>query len=147
MKKRFLYVIFSVFVSPLWSVAFAATGASCDVTTLHGAYGFEGMGWVEQKTQNGARFDPLNEVGKLVYDGKGAVSLSAIVSFHNAKPYPETASGVYSVNSDCTGAVSFNDNTGKLIATLELVIVKDGKEISTLYATPTFAMTFTQRKQ
>jgi hypothetical protein len=142
----YVYLLVGILSIAGQSTASADT-APCDVKTLQGRYSFAGTAWVEQRPQTGVRFDPLNEIGLLVYDGKGGVSLTASVSFQNKKPFTQKAIGEYSVMPDCTAIATLKDSSGAVVVQLQMVFASDGKEISTLYVRPTFSMSFTQKKR
>src|ERR1700730_18146032 len=102
--KRSLRFVVAV-VSILLPVA-AHAQSGCSTSSLNGAYGFVGAGFVPQKQQTSVRFDPISQVGLVSYDGNGKLSLALKTQYHG-----ETATaklvGEYEVANDCTGSVRF----------------------------------------
>jgi hypothetical protein len=68
--------------------------------------GFDIMG------DTAAQRTPFAQAGKEFFDGNGKMSGSFTAS-QNGKIVRGTYSGTYTVNSDCSGTVTFTDNTGK----------------------------------
>jgi hypothetical protein len=114
-----------------------AQGAQCSLRTLQGNYGntFQFL--------NLAPGSPVPQpigvnthlagagIGVTTFDGQGNFSGWTRVSLGGLIPPPATVWGTYTVNPDCTGSQVIN-YTGVPPATLDFVIVDNGKEVRTL---------------
>lgn len=89
---------------------------SCSNGTLSGVYGALIRG-----TSNSLPFAALDIV---TADGNGNFSGTATVAYNGAISQNVPLSATYSINSDCSGTVSFSSG-----ATQSLVITSDGEEV------------------
>lgn len=97
--------------------------------TLAGNYGFmQPSGFIAPgHSVNGAEV-PWQGVGILAFDGAGNFSATYSVSVNGNVFTNQTASGPYTVNSDCTGSLTFTSGNAAGYAA-NLVIVGGGTEI------------------
>ena len=111
--------------------------SGCSVTTIAGTYGFALNGLVSGSfngnPQRIGNFFPLTAVGTFSYDGHGTSSRSYTASF-GGQIFPNTDSGPYTINSDCTGTATYSDGTWNF------VIVGHGKEIKAMNVSPGVAV-------
>ena len=116
---------------------------TCSLETLDGRYGltFTGFGTRAPVPAPVGSFIPVAGVGVVTFDGKGSLSLSETVSF-GGNVAPLITSGTYTVNPDCTGSLNAINS-----ASLNLVIVNDGKEILAINTLPGRVATDTLVKQ
>lgn len=106
----------------------------CTDQTLVGHYGFTGEGFFTSSNT----FIPAADVGVFVSDGQGKISGSDTIS-SGGQITPRTFMGTYTVNSDCTGTVALNFNSG---LTVDIAIVLDdrGHEVRALQTNPKAAV-------
>jgi len=123
---------------------YASTG--CTNTTLTGRYAFSGPGFAPPKGRNGTDTWPFADVGVLTFDGAGNVSLSYTEAYNGVISTGYTGAGTYSVNSDCTGSVSFTSGDAGG-ATLSFIIIGGGTEAIGINTTNTLTATFDAKKQ
>jgi hypothetical protein len=91
--------------------------------TMNGIYVISGSG-----TFGGS---PFTLVGKVTYDGQGHGSITYSASVGGTIYRGITATGVYTVNADCTGSKTFTDSTGNT-SHYDFVITPDGSKITWL---------------
>ncbi len=91
--------------------------AQCTQATLTGTYVNSGSGL------NGSF--PAATVGTVTYDGHGAGSSTSTTTVGGVASRSVVATGVYTVNADCTGSETFGGATA-----MDFVLTPDGREIS-----------------
>ena len=109
------------------SMALAGDGQECSAKTIRGVYMFHASGY---NIVNGAAL-PKAIIETLVFDGDGNVSTPAVsISINGTilQP-PQGAPGIYTVNADCTGNLTFADAAGNKF---DLQINPNGSEINML---------------
>jgi hypothetical protein len=116
----------------------SAGDRSCDVSTLHGSYGFTESGPI-------VGFGSYAAVGTLTSDGKGNFIGAFTESFNGAIAYA-TLTGTYQVAPDCTGTATLHDSFGRT-GTRAFVILADAAEINYLFTDPGFVATGNAKKQ
>jgi hypothetical protein len=99
----------------------------CSNANLSGGYGF---------IVNGStpRSGPYSYVGRFVADGKGSVTGGGAQAVNGVISRPKFT-GTYTVKADCTGVANLKFDFGGE-ATLELIIVDDGKTVDIIVAGP-----------
>ena len=117
----------------------------CSEATLRGAYGIQMQG-----TRPSGPGGPIESVVGVVirhYDGRGGFSQVDNVKGSITGLVPDREGfGTYEVNEDCTGATHFQPGPGITIDE-KFVIVKKGREVLSMVATPAPVMiTTVQRK-
>jgi hypothetical protein len=103
--------------------------SGCTVAALSGSYGFNLQGnyyFVSQTGQVGRGY--LSGSGRLIFDGNGSISGSDTLG-DDGTILRGSLSGMYTVNSDCTGSLSFTDSN-KYGFTFDTVVVNGGKEVN-----------------
>jgi hypothetical protein len=111
----------------------------CSVATLNGNYGFKTTGFVKTEV-------PVAVVGLNTFDGAGNISATATLVNRGAIFTGVTTSGTYTVNSDCTGSITFTAGVASG-ETQNIVIVSGGTEIFGIDAVPSVTATFDAKKQ
>jgi len=103
MKLKALFLSAAVFPVFAVSVAWADSPGGCSLATLKGTYGGLDQGTI--LLDFGAPFPPAPfqgiVVGSTTYDGAGNLSINYMANF-GGLILPGTATGTYTVNSDCT---------------------------------------------
>jgi hypothetical protein len=99
----------------------------CKSATLTGAYAYLMTGQVFTTT---AGFIPFTDSGSLTWNGKGGVTGSSTLNVDGAIT-SRILTGTYTVNSDCTGSLTYTDNLGKS-GSINMVIIGSGTEIQFL---------------
>lgn len=79
-----------------------ADDKGCSIASLKGTFAYTGAGFI---TAPPAFAGPFMEVGTQIFDGKGGTTATAMAS-QNGNIIPMTATGTYTVNSDCTGTLT-----------------------------------------
>jgi hypothetical protein len=101
----------------------------CSLETLNGRYGLTFHGFAASPAPSNT-FIPVAGAGIVSFDGRGNLSISETVSF-GGQILPLELPGTYTVNSDCTGSLTTGNDVH-----LNLVIVRDGREILAINADP-----------
>ena len=102
-------------------------GGACSEKTLRGVYMFRASGHF---IMNGVAL-PKAIIETLVFDGRGNVStpeISLSVNGMIVQP-PQGSPGIYSVDADCTGTLTFSDGIGTMF---DLQIGPGGKAVNML---------------
>jgi hypothetical protein len=120
--------------------------SGCSVATLTGNYAVSGTGFTTPRSPEKGHEDPIAAVGVLAFDGAGNISFSYTFAFLGVIYTNQTGSGTYTLNSDCTGSISFTtgDAAG---ATFNVVIIGGGAEIFGIDTRASFTDTFDAQKQ
>ncbi len=116
--------------------------SGCSLGTLTGNYAFSNPGFTTPKAPVTGNEDPFAAVGVLTFDGVGGASVSFTLAFRGVITPGQSAPGTYTVNSDCTGSISF-----PTVVNFNTVIIGDGAEIFGIETTPSFTGTFDAKKQ
>jgi len=111
-----------VTTTPKHGVRAVYASSGCTDATLTGNYSFVYSGFTTPNRSVAGQEDPQAAVGVFTFDGAGNVSTSYAVSFRGVTSGSQSGTGTYSVNSDCTGSMSFttgdaaglNFNTARL---------------------------------
>lgn len=106
----------------------AANARSCSLSGVAGTYGY---------TTNGSipALGAVAGMGHITLDSSGNATGAQTVSFNGAI-VPETLSGTYSVNADCTGTATINVYHGGVLArttNLNLVYVNEQREFRAIF--------------
>lgn len=114
-----LGAIFTLFLTT------SAMGAEpvCSQATLSGTYVTYATGTIGAGTTGAASYAT---VGKVTYDGRGNGQATFSQSVAGVVSQKGTATGTYTVNSDCTGSKNFGGSGG---TNYDFVITADGREI------------------
>jgi len=123
------------FVVVLAALLPAAHGQSCSLARAAGTYGFTDSGTV-------VGVGPRAAAGILTLDAAGNINGKVTASLNGSVSHT-ALSGTYTVNSDCTGTVSFDefDQKGNLIltATVDLVWDDNMQEIRFIFTSVVLA--------
>jgi hypothetical protein len=107
---------------------------SCSSATMHGTYALSGSGFA-----GGA---PIAVTGEVIYDGRGNGKLvTETVSLNGTIIRGITGTGVFTVNSDCTGSKTFTTTAGT--SNFDFVITADGSKITWISTDSGVALTGT----
>lgn len=122
-------------------MVYAQTGCTDATLTGNYAFNFSGFGTRPADQPKGNEV-PLAAVGVLTFDGAGNHATSFTSVQNGAISTGNTASGIYSVNSDCTGSITW---TGGPFAgvTFNIAISGGGPEIFGIDTDPTAGVTAT----
>src|SRR5712692_3484921 len=99
----------------------------CTSATLNGAYGYLMTG---QTFESSFGFVSFADSGSLTWDGKSKATGSSILNV-DGQLTSRTLAGTYTVNSDCTGSLTFTDNLGSS-GSINMVIIGSGVAIQLL---------------
>lgn len=120
-------LLLGALVVTLSACAQLQTQQTCTTNTLKGQYAFTGRGDIEPVDPGVLRM----HYGIYVFDGSGTISGVQSSSRGGKIGRRETVSGTYTVDSDCTGTVTF----GALLSTTaggathwDLFVTKDGQK-------------------
>lgn len=118
-----------VFVVTSWKHGVMPVHAQggCSVATLTGTYAFKDPGFVAPGHSVTGAEVPFAAMGVEAFDGAGNVSASYTLVINGAISTGLTGSGTYTVNSDCTGSVSFTTGDAAGL-TFNIAIIGGGTE-------------------
>lgn len=120
--------------------------AQCTTATLTGNYGLTFAGFTARGHSTQGNEVPWVVVGVVTFDGTGNVSTNYAGAINGSPFTNQTGSGTYTVNSDCTGSVSFT--AGDAAGThANMVIIGGGPEIFCLITDAGSSATFDLKKQ
>jgi hypothetical protein len=115
----------------------------CSEVTIRGDYGiqFEGFRPAPSPTDP-ARMETVIGVVHRTYDGFGNITqVDNVKGFYSGIPMPNRPGvGTYQVDADCTGTATFQPGPNLPTLIERLVIVRDGREIRTITASPATVM-------
>jgi uncharacterized protein (TIGR03437 family) len=104
-------------------------GGTCSNAVLSGTYFYLITGTVVA----GSQFLPYAELGKLIVDGKGSVSVQSTASLSGAFN-SVSGSGSYSVQSTCAGSIALTVNSQS--ETLSFQVINGGQSANVAVSTP-----------
>ena len=113
----------------------------CTQATLKGAYVMSATG----TRYAGTPPQPVGTggtVAKVVYDGQGGATSTQTLSAAGTIFRQITATGSYTVNSDCTGSKTFTSSTGQ-VSHFDFVVTPNGQTITFIETDPGFVLTGT----
>ena len=113
---------------------------NCSLRSLKGCYGVTFSG-------NILGFGPIAGIGVSNYDGQGHFTQTDTVNIAGSGGIPQTGTGTYTVNSDCTGSSVTTLDPGGLVINTSFVIVNHGKEFLFLDTRPGVVVTGSSKKQ
>jgi len=105
-----------------------ANDKGCSVETLHGSYAQTGSGVITAPPDQAG---PFANVGTLVFDGRGSVTGTLMIS-QNGMSAQTTETGTYTVNSDCTGTYTVQLDAFGFSSQEYFAIVSGGDELEIL---------------
>ena len=111
----------------------------CSLRTLSGSYGDTISGTI-------VGFGPIAAIGVTNFDGPGHFTGSDTVNINGSGGIPESSTGTYTVNSDCTGTRVQTFPDGRVISA-SFVIVNNGKEFLFVNTAPGLVITGSGKKQ
>lgn len=130
----------------------------CNADTLNGAYAFlvEGYEFREQgpRIPNGGASFPVTILHTLDFDGGGDFDADGVITggvgsanfgTNVERNFQVLSNGDYSVDSDCTGELTFMTDFGATIH-LDFVIVDNGNELRFVFTNPTQVQSGTAKK-
>lgn len=120
--------------------------SGCSAGTLTGNYAFSNPGFTTPGSPVKGIEVPFAAVGVFAFDGAGNISTSYTFAFKGVVSQGLTSSGTYTVNSDCTGSISFTTGDAAGL-NLNMVIIGGGTEIFGIETNPSFTGTFDAKKQ
>jgi hypothetical protein len=138
MERTFFGIIF---LAALLGTSPAAHARSCSLQGVSGSYGYTTSGSIPT-------LGAVAAVGHISLDASGNLTGAQTASFNGAI-VPETLSGNYTVNADCTGTATVNVYHGGVLArTTNLSVVWDSnqRELRAIFLTSGTALTVQGRK-
>ena len=130
-----------ILFASLIALAPAAQARSCSLSGVAGAYGYTTSGSIPT-------LGAIAGLGHITLDSAGNLTGAQTVSF-NGTIVPETLSGTYTVNADCTGTATINVYHGGVLArttNLNVVYVNEQRELRAIFLTAGTALTVNGRK-
>ena len=121
----------------------------CTNATLHGTYQWNITGYLQTANLNGGNmgdFAPIVEASYAVFDGHGTITkLVSTDNFSSGGSFTVTGTGTYSVNSDCSGSLTFNlVGGGAINRHLEIL---DGETVDFVHTDAGLIIAGTMRKR
>jgi hypothetical protein len=122
MKRTIHSMLFgAIFLTALAGLAPAANARSCSMEGVAGRYGYTTTGTIPS-------LGAVAAVGHVTLEANGNLTGAQTASFNGAI-VPETLSGTYTVNADCTGTATVNVYHGGVLArTTNIATVFDNNE-------------------
>jgi hypothetical protein len=164
MKRTITAISLAVFVSSLFAIGVSFKGpdggrrsivpsvqakdegdgkggspGNCSLGTLNGSYGDTISGTI-------VGFGPIAAIGVTHFDADGHFTGTDTININGSGGIPETSTGTYTVNSDCTGTTVQTFPDGRVVS-LSLVIINGGKEYLLLNTAPGVVITGSGKKQ
>ena len=130
-----------ILFAALVGLAPTAQAGSCSLQGVAGRYGYTTTGTIPT-------LGAVAGVGHVTLDSAGNLSGAQTSSFNGAI-VPETLSGTYTVNADCTGTATVNVfHSGVLARTSNINLVWDNneREFRAIFLTPGTVLTVNGRK-
>jgi len=127
--------------STLLGIGPTAYARSCKLSGVAGTYGYTTSGTIPT-------IGAVAAVGHVTLDASGNLTGAQTASFNGAI-VPETLSGTYTVNSDCTGSATVNVyHSGVLARTTNIDVVFDNKqrELRAIFLTASTVLTVSGKK-
>ena len=134
--KSYINLAALALVACLGGATAARAEATCDLTSLSGAYGYSLTGF----TSNGFSTNLVSALGRFVADGSGGLSIKDTVSQGGSVIRTQKYSGRYTINSDCTGTLSLNGY-------FDFVLVNNNMELHLISVDQGANITGTAKKQ
>ena len=122
-RKMLVSLSFAAVFAALLPAAYAQSG--CSVATLNGSYGWTYSGFSAKGTHGTTMF-PVDAAGTATFDGAGNFSVTFALSFDGTSSLGNSATGTYTVNSDCTGVLT---STSGGTDNFAFVIVSGGADV------------------
>jgi len=119
---------------------YASTG--CTDATLTGNYAFNFSGFGTRGSNPKGNELPVGAVGVFTFDGAGNHSSSFTLVQNAVVSTGNTASGIYSVNSDCTGSITWTGGPAAGV-TFNIAVNGGGSEFFGIETDPTAGITAT----
>ena len=142
MKRTIHFLLFgAIFLAALVALAPAAQAGSCSLQGVAGRYGYTITGTIPT-------LGAVAGVGHVTLDSAGNLSGAQTSSFNGAI-VPETLSGTYTVNADCTGTATVNVYHGGVLArtsNINLVWDNNEREFHAIFLTPGTVLTVNGRR-
>jgi hypothetical protein len=121
--------------------------AGCTDATLAGSYAFiQPAGFTAPHSGTKAKEVPWQFVGVETFDGAGNTSVNYTVAVNGAISTNQTGAGTYSVNSDCSGSLSFTSGDAAGYAA-NLAISDGGAEVFAISTNPGNTGTVVEKRQ
>ena len=119
---------------------------SCSVASLHGTYAIHAQGTIvgQLPPPFPAPPFPFGEAGILKLDGAGMLSGTSTVNLGGVVLQP-TATGSYTVNSDCTGSITIQSSAGFVLHD-SIVVTDRGRRTVEVQTDPFTVITRTLEK-
>jgi len=121
-----------------------ADNKGCSTATLQGSFAFNGTGFIVSPPVVAG---PLATVMTLTLDGKGDATSAVGSSSQNGNIGPQTETGTYDVNSDCTGTLVVTISPGGFTAHYLFVIDRSGDELQIICTDSGVVFSATARRQ
>jgi len=140
--KQILSMLFALAVV----VTTTSTVYACTNATLNTKYALTDTGFFSPHRPVIGPESPVAAVGVVTFDGNGNASFNFTLSLNGAIFTSQSDTGTYTVNSDCTGSISFT--TGDFAPfNFNIVIIGGGTEIFGIFADSGNTQTFDAKKQ
>lgn len=144
--KSTVTVVATVIVLGIGSFARAGEAERCSNLTLRGSFGYTSTGMLLPSSTPPPFAGPFGEIGRQTFDGHGNTEATATLSA-NGNIVRVTILGTYSVNPDCTGAMTLAVAPLGLTVNADFVIVRDSAEIHAIGTDPGVVETRIYKKQ
>ena len=148
MKRSYITKTFALAAACALALSVApaarADNKGCSNATLRGAFALIGSGFIISPP---VAAGPYATVLTLDFDANGGVTSAVGSSSQNGNISPQTETGTYTVNSDCTGTYMVVITPGGFPAHYLFVIDEDGDRLEIICTDAGVAFTGTARRQ
>ena len=112
-------------------------GGSCSTRSLRGTYEIEFSGHFVNVVNSVTTFVPVATLGTITLDGDGTFTIKDTASF-GGQILSRVGSGVYNVESNCTGSatVTYTEGQPGRQAFFNLVVTDNGRDVRLIGTTP-----------
>ena len=135
MKSMFVVTVAAILAGSVLK----AESKSCSASTLKGSYAYTVTGMRPGNV-------PFAAVGRISFDGTGAVTTTRTLSDGGIIFRHDSGSGAYSLAADCTGSFGIS-NSDLGILQLDFAVANGGEEIRGIVTNPGFVLTLVGTKQ
>jgi hypothetical protein len=142
--KTFVIAAVSALALSIAPAAKADDNKGCSNATLRGTFAFKGAGFIVSPAFLAG---PLATVSTLTFDGIGTATSASGSSSQNGNIGPQTETGTYTVNPDCTGTFMVLISPGGFTAHYFFVIDVDANELEIICTDSGVVFSGTARRQ
>lgn len=147
MKHTNIAKVFTIAAATLFALGMTPTASAndkgCSNATLKGTFAEKDTGFIANPSAAASLFSGVNLD---TFDGKGTITATGMSSLDGTIT-PQTETGTYTVNPDCTGTYEVLVSPGGFTAHAFFVIADAGNEVQIVVTDPGTVIACSARKQ